>query len=52
MSYFVFIRQIDHNAYHTGQIVLTARILAGDDWETLSIPRGESEEFNRRTWRK
>ena len=44
-------RQIDHNAYHTGQIVLIARILVGDDWTNLSIPRGESEEYNRRVWR-
>ena len=45
-------RQIDHNAYHTGQIVLIARILAGDEWTNLSVPRGESEEYNRRVWQK
>jgi len=43
-------RQIVHCGYHIGQIVLVARILARDNWRTLSIPRGESEEYNRRTW--
>ena len=45
-------RQIAHYGYHIGQIVLIARILAQDNWQTLSIPRGESEAYNRRTWQK
>lgn len=44
------VRQLDHYGYHVGQIVLTARILAGEDWKTLSIAPGESEAFNERTW--
>jgi hypothetical protein len=44
------IRQLDHYAYHVGQIVLIARIHAKDNWETLTIARGESEQYNRRTW--
>ena len=43
-------RQIDHYGYHVGQIVMIARIIAKDHWKTLTIPRGQSEEFNRRTW--
>ncbi len=43
-------RQINHYGYHVGQIVQTARILAQDQWTTLSIPRGESDAFNRRHW--
>jgi hypothetical protein len=39
-------RQLAHNAYHVGQIVYCARFLAGKDWKTLSVPRGESEAFN------
>lgn len=42
------VRQLDHYGYHVGQIVLISRILAGDKWEVLTIPRGGSEEFNRR----
>lgn len=44
------LRSITHCAYHVGQIVQTARIQAGDAWTTLTIPRGESETYNRRRW--
>ncbi len=46
------IRALDHNAYHVGQIVTLARHFAGDQWETLTVPPGESEQYNRRTWKK
>ena len=38
--------QLAHVAYHAGQIVLLARVQSGD-WESLSIPRGESAAFFR-----
>jgi Protein of unknown function (DUF1572) len=41
------IRQFGHYASHIGQIVFLAKALAGENWKTLSIPRGKSEEFNR-----
>jgi hypothetical protein len=40
-------RQLTHYAYHVGQIVLLAKHRAGSRWQTLSIPVGESESFNR-----
>ena len=40
-------RQLSHYAYHVGQIVQLAMHYAGSDWETLSIPRGGSQAFNR-----
>ncbi len=43
-------RELDHYGYHVGQIVLVARVLAKDNWTTLTVPRGESEEYNRRVW--
>ena len=43
-------RSITHCSYHLGQIVQTARALAGEEWETLSVPRGESDRFNRERW--
>ena len=43
-------REIAHYGYHVGQIVQIARILAQDKWQTISIPRGASEAYNRRTW--
>ena len=41
-------RGLTHSAAHVGQIVLLAKHLRGSDWESLSIPRGKSEEFNAR----
>lgn len=39
-------RQATHYAYHTGQLVLLARAVRGAKWQTLSIARGQSEQFN------
>jgi uncharacterized damage-inducible protein DinB len=39
-------RSLAHLAYHVGQIVLLARIGAADPWESLSIPRNKSPQFN------
>lgn len=41
-------RQLAHYAGHAYQIVLLAKHWKGPEWKTLSIPRGQSEEFNRR----
>lgn len=41
-------RQVAHYAGHAYQILLLAKHLQGASWKTLSIPRGQSEEFNRR----
>jgi len=40
-------RQIAHYACHCGQIVLLAKHFSADHWQTLSVPRGQSEAFNR-----
>ena len=41
-------RQVAHYAGHAYQILLLAKHMQGSNWKTLSIPRGQSEEFNRR----
>jgi hypothetical protein len=41
-------RQLAHYAYHVGQIVFLAKHLRSKDWKSLSIPRGQSEEANRK----
>ena len=38
-------RQMTHYAYHVGQIVLLARHYAGDGWDSLSIPKGQSPGY-------
>ena len=39
-------RQIAHYASHIGQLIYLSKMFAGENWESLSIPRGKSEEFN------
>ncbi|MBN1934453.1 MAG: DUF1572 family protein [Anaerolineae bacterium] len=39
-------RQLSHYAYHVGQVVFLARHFRGGDWQSLSVPRGQSEAFN------
>ena len=39
-------RQLTHYAAHVGQIVLLAKHYAGSNWQTLSIPRGKSRQFD------
>lgn len=41
-------RQVAHISYHVGQIVLLAKHFAGERWESLSVPRNKSAEFNRK----
>jgi hypothetical protein len=45
-------RSLAHTAYHVGQIILVARVLAGENWTTITIPRGASASFNQRVWGK
>ncbi len=40
-------RALTHYAFHIGQIVFLAKHLGSHHWQTLSVPRGKSEEFNR-----
>lgn len=45
-------RSLAHCGYHVGQIMLIARVLAGDNWQTITIPRGASATFNQTVWGK
>ena len=38
-------RQLTHYAYHVGQIVFLAKHFRSGAWQSLSIPRGQSEKF-------
>jgi hypothetical protein len=40
-------RQLAHYPHHVGQIVLLAKHFASDHWQSLSVPRNRSAEFNR-----
>jgi len=39
-------RQLAHYPYHIGQIVFIGKMILDDKWETLSIARGKSNDFN------
>jgi len=41
-------RQIAHYSYHVGQIVLLSKHYACDHWQSLSVARNRSAEFNQR----
>lgn len=43
-----FNRALAHYAQHIGQLVFVAKYLRGTQWQTLSIPRGKSEEYKRK----
>jgi hypothetical protein len=38
-------RSLAHYADHIGQIILLGKHFAGAKWQTLSVPRGKSEEY-------
>ncbi|MDB5227556.1 MAG: hypothetical protein JWN78_1749 [Bacteroidota bacterium] len=39
-------RQLAHYAYHVGQIIFLAKMLAEDQWKSLSIPKNKSKDYN------
>ncbi len=39
-------RQVAHYAYHAGQLVQLAKVIRGEAFQSLSIPRGQSKQFN------
>jgi len=45
-------RSVTHTAYHVGQIVFVAKHFAGDQWKSLSIPKGKSAEFSVGTFKQ
>jgi len=45
-------RQLAHYSYHIGQIVYLGRMMKGKDWQSLSIPRGESKNYNAKKFAK
>ena len=39
-------RQLAHYAYHVGQIVYLAKHFKSSEWQSLSVPKNKSAEFN------
>jgi hypothetical protein len=40
-------RQMMHYAYHVGQMVFLGKLLKGKNWQSLSISKGKSEDYNK-----
>jgi len=39
-------RQLAHYPYHVGQMVFIGKMILDEQWESLSIPRGKSGDYN------
>ncbi|GAB3911252.1 DUF1572 family protein [Mucilaginibacter boryungensis] len=39
-------RQLAHLPYHIGQMVMLGKMLSGDQWQSLTIPKGQSKTYN------
>lgn len=39
-------RSLAHTSYHVGQIVYVAKSIRGATWQSLSIPKGDSDRYN------
>tara|TARA_R110000868_G_scaffold358814_3_gene620546 strand:+ start:14974 stop:15522 length:549 start_codon:yes stop_codon:yes gene_type:complete len=39
-------RQLAHYSYHVGQMVFLGKLIKGKHWQSLSIPKGESAQYN------
>ena len=40
-------RQLAHYSYHIGQIVYLGKMIKGNEWKSLSIPKSESSTYNK-----
>lgn len=45
-------RQMMHYAYHIGQIAFLGKLIKGNDWKPLSIPKGQSKIYNKHKFEK
>ena len=45
-------RQLSHVPYHIGQIVYIGKMITKENWQSLSIPKGKSQEFNKEKFGK
>lgn len=45
-------RQLAHYAYHVGQIAFIGKMFCGDKWISLSVPKGNSKEYNEEKFSK
>ncbi len=39
-------RQLSHYSYHVGQLVFIGKLVANENWNSLSISKGDSKQYN------
>jgi hypothetical protein len=39
-------RQLAHYPHHIGQILYISKMIKGEEWKNLSIPKGQSQQYN------
>jgi hypothetical protein len=45
-------RQVSHVPHHVGQIVYIGKMIKKENWQSLSIPKGHSQDYNREKFGK
>lgn len=45
-------RQLCHYSYHIGQMVFLGKMIKGNNWQSLSIPKGYSQSYNKEKFSK
>lgn len=45
-------RQLAHYSYHIGQIVYIGKMTKGNEWKSLTIPKGKASDFNKTKFSK
>ena len=45
-------RQLAHYAYHVGQLVFLGKMIKDENWQSLSIPKGNSSSYNQEKFAK
>lgn len=45
-------RQLAHYPYHVGQVVFIGKMICNQNWESLSIPRNTSADYNQNMFNK
>lgn len=44
--YDAILRQLAHYSYHVGQIVYLGKMMRNEEWSSLSIPKGHSQQYH------
>ena len=52
LVYDAILRQLAHYPYHVGQMIYIGKMIKGNNWQPLSIAKGQSEQYNKELAKK